>query len=426
MISAVSPSDPSVESPTGIPMPFHVCWLFMTSGRVMQNVDIIDWERIYSHLPLYTMDELTGKALPHWKEEFNHPHLDDWWKRICYQNAFDRIDLPVLHISGWYDDEQVGTPLNFAGMTQQAPTQKTRKSQKLIMGPWPHQINKSTKLGDLDFGPDSLIDLKGYQLSWFDHWLKGVQNGLPQEPPVSIFVMGINKWRQEQEWPLARTQWTNYYLHSHGQANSRFGNGWLSAEKPMAEHTESEAPFDRFVYDPLHPVPFISEMTSAQIGGPDDYSAIERRDDVLVYSTPPLTEDLEVTGPIVMDLYASSNAVDTDFTVKLLDVWPNGFAQRLTDGIVRARFREGMDRQVLMEPGTIYKFAIDCWNTSHVFLRGHQIRIEISSSAFPKYDRNLNTGARLGLTTEAVPAEQTVYHDELHPSAVRLPIIPVT
>ncbi|WP_019123198.1 CocE/NonD family hydrolase [Brevibacillus massiliensis] len=422
MICSVSPSDPFVEWPTGVPTPHHLCWLYMTSGRVMQNVDVVDWESIYWHLPLATMDELTGRRLTAWKEEMEHPYLDDWWKEICYQTRFDQIDLPVLHISGWYDDEQVGTPLNYMGMTQRAASEQARRNQKLLMGPWPHQINASSKLGELDFGPDSVIDLKGYQLRWFDYWLKGVENGIMQEPPVRLFVMGENKWRDEQEWPLARTNWTKYYLHSLGRANSRFGDGWLSPQPPHAAGVE-EAGWDQFLYDPRDPVPFITEATSSQIGGPDDYSVIEQRDDVLVYTTEPLTEDVEVTGPIKMELFASSSATDTDFTVKLLDVWENGFAQRLTDGMVRARFREGLENPSLIEPGNIYRYEVDCWNTSHVFLKGHSIRVEVSSSAFPKYDRNLNTGAPLGQTEKMLVAEQTVYHDPEYPSAILLPVI---
>lgn len=418
MIAAVTPSDPFVEWPTGIPDPHHLCWLYMTSGKVVQNVDVVDWENIYWHLPYVEMAERTGREIPKWREEISHPYLDEWWRQLCYQDKFDQIDLPVLHISGWYDDEQVGTPLNFIGMTQHGATDKARKNQKLLMGPWPHQINRSTKLGNLDFGPDSLIDLNGYQLKWFDYWLKGEQNGIMDESPVDIFVMGINKWRKESHWPLADTQWTKYYLHSDGHANSRFGDGRLSTETPKPNEAD-----DHYRYDPNHPVPFITDMTSSQIGGPDDYSAIERRDDVVVYTTEPLAEDTEVTGPVKMELFASSTAKDTDFTAKLLDVWPSGYAQRLCDGMVRTRFRNGMDSPELIEPGKTYQYEIDCWNTSHVFLKGHRIRLEISSSAFPKYDRNLNTDAPLGQTSEMLIADQTILHDEDHPSAIILPVI---
>ncbi|MCD8510450.1 MAG: CocE/NonD family hydrolase [Bacillus sp. (in: Bacteria)] len=426
MISTVTPSDPFVEWPTGLPTPMHMCWVFMTSGRVMQNIDAVEWEKVYNHLPLATMDEEVGIVSEQWREEVKHTTLDDWWKHICYQDKFDQIDVPALHVSGWYDDEQIGTPLNFMGMTSNGATEHARKNQKMLMGPWPHQINRSTKLGDLDFGADSMIDLLGYQRRWFDYWLKGIDNGVMDEPDVDMFVMGENKWRKESEWPLARTEWTKFYLNSGGKANSRFGDGRLSVTEPGAdgETVATGAAADEYDYDPSNPVPFITDMVSAQIGGPDDYAAVERRDDVLVYTTPPLEEDVEVTGPVKALIYASSSAVDTDFMVKLLDVRPSGFAQRLTDGMVRARFREGMEKQVLMEPGTVYPFEVDCWNTSHVFKKGHRIRVEIASSAFPKYDRNLNTGEELGQTSEMKVAHQTVYHTEEYPSHIVLPVIP--
>lgn len=421
MVVRVTPSDPFVETPTGLPSPMHLCWLHFVSGRVNQLMEAVNWSAVYQHLPLLTMDERAGRRNEHWRADIEHALLDDYWAPLCYQHKFDRVDVPVLHISGWYDDEQIGTPLNYIGMTKHAATPQARAGQRLLMGPWGHVVNKESKIGEVDFGPQSLIDLPTEELRWFDRWLKNStkETAAPEEPPVRIFLMGTNQWRDEHEWPLARTQWTSYYLHSEGRANSRFGNGSLSTTIPGTDE-----PYDSYSYDPARPVPFITEPTSSQIGGPDDYAAIERRDDVLVYVTDPLTEDIEVTGPIRLDLYASSSAPDTDFMAKLVDIWPTGFTQRLCDGMVRARFREGMDRPSLIEPGRIYHYSIDCWNTSQMFKVGHRIGLEISSSAFPKYDRNLNTGAPLGMTTEMTVAEQRIFHDEEHPSAVVLPIIP--
>ncbi len=416
MIPLVTPSDPFVESPTGTSGPMHICWFHMTSGRVEQNADIVNWLPIYEHLPLMMMAEAAGRVSPRWREDLKHTQLDDYWKAICYQDKFDQIDLPVMHISGWYDDEQIGTPLNFAGMTTHGGTEFARKNQKLLMGPWGHATNDKSKLGEVDFGPDAIIDLRAAQLRWFDHWLKDAK--IEPEAPVRIFIMGENKWRDENEWPLARTRWTNYFMHSNGSANSRFGDGALSTELP-----KNEKP-DRYHCDPARPVPFITEPTSAQIGGPDDYAAVERRDDVLVYVTPPLASDTEITGPIRLELYASSSAVDTDFMAKLVDVHPTGFVQRLCDGMVRARFREGMDKPSLIEPGKVYRYSIDLWNTAQVFFKGHRIGLEIASSAFPKYDRNLNTGEDLATGTRMVAAEQMIYHDSAHPSVLVLPVIP--
>jgi putative CocE/NonD family hydrolase len=230
--------------------------------------------------------------------------------------------------------------------------------------------------------------------------------------------MGENRWRDEQEWPLARTEFTSYYLHSGGKANSRFGDGSLSTEPPGDEQP------DHYTYDPARPVPFLTEPVSNQIGGPDDYAAIQRRDDVLVYATEQLQSDLELTGPIRLELYAASSARDTDFMAMLLDVHPSGFAQRLTDSMVRARFRHGMDRPELIEPGSVECYAIELWNTSQVFKAGHRVALQIASSAFPKFDRNLNTGDSLADGTEMQPAEQEVHHDSDHPSRLILPVVP--
>ncbi len=396
-------------------------------------MEAVDWARIYDHLPMLTMDERAGRIIPHWRNSIQHAQLDEFWEPLRYQTKFERIAVPTLHISGWYDDEQVGTPLNYIGMTTRAATPEARASQRLLMGPWGHAVNTISKMGEVDFGPQSLIDLRGEEARWFARWLRtdasdsgtdatvegSAANGASDDAPVRIFVMGANRWRDEREWPLARTQWTSYYLHSDGQANSRFGDGALATDTPPAD-----APTDGYRYDPSRPVPFITEPTSSQIGGPDDYSAIERRDDVLVYTTPPLAADLEVTGPVRVELYAASSAPDTDFMAKLVDVWPNGFTQRLCDGMTRARFRDGMDRPAPIEPGQVYHYTIDCWNTSQVFRAGHRIGLEIASSAFPKYDRNPNTYAPLGQTTELAVADQIIYHDAARPSAIILPVIP--
>jgi putative CocE/NonD family hydrolase len=420
MVSMVCPSDPFVEWPTGVPIPMDVSWHHFTSGHLLQSLDAVTWDKVHHHLPLLTMDEAVGRPLPYWREMFDHTRLDEWWEPLCHQNKFDRVRVPVLHISGWYDDEQVGTPLNFMGMQAHGATDDVRKSQKMIMGPWPHNVaSQPTKLGEVDFGHSAKIDLAATVIRWFDHWLKGIETGFLKEPPVRIFVMGANQWRDEHEWPPARAKMVTYYLHGQGRANSLYGDGSLSTDEPTNE------PRDRYTYDPDRPVPFITEPTFAQIGGPDDYRPVERRDDVLVYTTPPLTEDTEVTGPVRVRLFASSSAADTDFTAKLLDVWPDGFAQRLCDGMVRARFRDGMDKPSPIEPGRVYAYNVDCWNTSQVFKKGHSIRLEIASSAFPKYDRNPNTGGPLGKTTELKPAQQTLFHDREHPSQVTLPVVPV-
>src|ERR1700752_609741 len=418
MIPMVSPSDPFVEWPTGLPLPQTLSWFHFTSGKVAQNMAAVDWNKLYWHLPMNTMDDTMGRPNRNWDEEIEHSKLDSWWERKRYQNKFNRVQVPALGISGWYDDEQIGTPLNFAGMTAKGIDERVRRGQKLLMGPWPRAINSTSKLGQVDFGSSAIIDLNGLWLRWFDYWLKGVDNGIMSEPPVRIFIMGENVWRNENEWPIARTQWTKYFIHSKGRANTLSGDGTLSTSEPANESTDS------YKYDPAKPVPFITDASFAQIGGPDDYREVEQREDVLGYTSEPLIEDLEVCGPIKAKIFAASSARDTDFMAKLLDVWPNGFAQRLTDGMVRARFREGMDKPSLIEPGRVYGYDLDLWNTCQLYKKGHQIRLEVSSSAFPKYDRNLNTGEQLGKSAVIQIAEQKIYHDREHPSYVLLPIVP--
>jgi putative CocE/NonD family hydrolase len=417
MVVLTTPPDPFIETPTGLQSPAYLSLYHFTSGHVLQYLGNVDWDRLYQHLPLYTMDEAMGRRIPYWKAVIDHPGISDWWDPLMYQSKFDKVNVPVMNVSGWYDDEQAGATMNYVGMKARGP-QAVRDAQKLLMGPWPHAVNTSTKLGGIDFGTNAVIDLSGYELRWFDRWLKGVGTGIEKEPPVRIFVMGENRWHDAASWPLPGTEFTKYFLHSGGHANSSSGDGSLSTSLG-----QNEAP-DRYRYDPAHPVPMIMDPTFAQLGGPDDYRPVERREDVLVFTSEPFAATSLVCGPVRIELSASSSAKDTDFTGKLLDVWPDGYAQRLSDGIVRARFRNGGDKANLIEPGRIYSYDIDLWNTCQQFKPGHRVRIEVSSSTFPKYDRNQNTGEALGKTNALLVADQAIYHDLSHPSFVLLPIVP--
>jgi putative CocE/NonD family hydrolase len=418
MIVLVTPPDPFVESPTGLQSPTYLSWYHLLLGHTLHNAAAVDWNALYLHLPLSTMDEAGGFSAPYWQDILNHPGVNSWWEPLIYQNKFNRVNLPILHVSGWYDDEQAGAVMNYTGMTERGATPEARKNQKLLMGPWPHAVNSTRRLGAVDFGPSAQIDLDGYELRWFERWLKGVENGLVAEAPVRIFVMGRNEWQDRPGWPIPGTHFVNFFLSSNGRANSLFGDGRVGPQ------SASPSPADHFRYDPLDPVPFIMESTYAQLGGPDDYRPVERRDDVLVYTSEAIDVPEVICGPIKAHLSAASSATDTDFMMKLIDVWPNGFAQRLTDGMVRARYREGGDRPSLIEPGQIYGFDVDLWNTCQEFGRGHRVRVEVSSSAFPKYDRNQNTGEALGKTSNTKIATQTIYHDLEYPSYVILPMVP--
>jgi putative CocE/NonD family hydrolase len=274
------------------------------------------------------------------------------------------------------------------------------------------------KVGDVDFGPEAEFDEDSVTLDWYDYLFRNVANSFANAKPVKIFVMGTNKWRDEEDWPLARASNTKYFLHSSGKANSLLGDGSLSVVNSRSAQT------DQYTYDPSSPAPTVGGplcCDSEHLGpGPRDQRPVEARSDVLIYSTPPLAQDLEVTGPVQLELFAKSSAVDTDFTAKLVDVGPDGFAQNLTEGIVRARYRNSPEKAEFMNPGQVYKFTVDLWSTSNVFRKGHRVRLEISSSNFPRFDRNPNSGEEAATATKSVPATNIICHDAEHPSALIL------
>lgn len=425
IVPTVACPDPFVDGlingPTGLPSPICVSWYFYTSGRLNQQSHAVEWAKVFDHLPLIDLDDRAGRPMPIWDEIVTNSRLSPYWDEARYQNQLDQVTIPTLNISGWYDDEQISTITNFAGAIADAPHSNPGTDgahHALLMGPWPHNANSGTKVGEIEFGPTAKIDMDAYVLRWFDRWLKGIQNGVESEPPVRYFTMGDNQWRDASTWPIPGTTFTPYYLRSNGDANSREGDGTLSTTPPGTAE-----PADEYTYDPADATPFITDPMFSQVGGPDDYSTIELRDDVLVFTTPTLTSPLEICGPIKATLWASTDAPDTDFMVRVLNVHPNGFSQRLCDGVVRARFREGMDKPSLITPGAVYQYEIDVWTTCQTFLPGHAIRIEVMSASFPQWDRNPNTGADLGMTTQSRPARQTIYHDAARPSHVVLPVV---
>ncbi|WUI01261.1 CocE/NonD family hydrolase [Spirillospora sp. NBC_00431] len=365
--------------------------------------------------PLYPKDE---RVAPYYYDWVKHPSNDAYWKRWSTRERYPQITVPALNYGGWYDIFLNGTVENFAGMRAKGGSQTARDGAKLLIGPWSHG-GSGRRTGVLDFGPDAVVPINEVQLRWFDYWLKGERNGTGTDPAVKIFVMGANKWRTANSWPIPGTQYTKYYLHSNGDANTLTGGGTLSTVRPGKEEA------DRYRYDPENPVPsFGGRFQSSVPGGPQDQRVIEQRRDVLVYSTPALQKDTEVTGPIEVTLYASSSARDTDWTAKLTDVQPDGSSIHIRDGIQRARYRVSEERPSLIRPGKVYKYTIKLWPTSNVFKAGHRIRLEVSSSNFPMFDRNPNTGRTFGTDTSTRVASQTILHDARHPSSITLPIMP--
>jgi uncharacterized protein len=371
------------------------------------------------HLPLKSIDALEiRKYAPGYFLMLDHPSYDAYWQTFDIEARHDQFQVPAYHLTGWYDTLLTGTLRNFAGLRAHAATEQARRYQRLVIGPWTHArpTLQSTKIGDLDFGRDAGLDSRELMIRWFAYWLQGGDAAILKNPPVRIFVMGENRWRDEQEWPLARARSTAYYLGSSGRANTAAGDGTLDP------HSSAGAFADQFVYDPSNPVP-----TGAQGGysrTPSDQRDTEKRRDVLVYSTAPLRGAIEVTGPISVKLWVASSARDTDFTATLVDVFPDGTARALTDGILRARYRESKTQPVLLTPGQPVEITIDVGATSNLFLAGHRIRLDISSSNFPRFDRNPNTGGVFGEDSTPLRANQTIFHDAAHPSRLFLPVVP--
>lgn len=395
--------------------------------RIESSGNAVAWAKTLPLVsyPVLDLEASTASELaPYFRDWLAHPNYDDYWKPWSIEDHYSQIQVPVFSQGAWYDIFLGGTLRNYTRLKKEAGTEAARHGQRLMVFIGGHAGgSENPHVGQVDFGKDAPAHVDEATLRWYDWLLKGQANGFEQEKPVKIFVMGKNAWRDEEDWPLARAKATRYYLHSTGGANSLSGNGSLNTALPGEDRP------DQYVYDPNDPTPTMGgplccgPFPPAGLG-PQDQRGVEARNDVLVFSTPPLSRDTEVTGPILLDLYVSTSAVDTDFTGKLVDVWPNGFAQNLTEGILRLRYRNSQEKPELANPGEVYRINVDLWATSNVFLAGHKLRLEVSSSNFPRFDRNLNTGDDQARGTRMVKAINIIYHDKSRPSAAVLPIVP--
>jgi len=366
----------------------------------------------YASLPLAEFGPLCRQpVLPAFFDRIAQPMDPGPLEPLTIAGKHDQVDVPTFNVGGWYDIFLADTIANFQAM------HALKRPTKLVIGPWSH-LRYQNPIGELNFGFGAQLgfinlqaDFGRLQMRWFDHWLKGIDTGMLAEAPIRLFVMGANVWRDEQAWPLERARDTPFYLRT---------NGELSSDPPGAESP------DKYTYDPANPVPTHGGpllMPPEFPTGPVDQRQIEARPDVLTYTTRPLERDTEVTGPVRVQLWACSSAPDTDFVARLVDVYPDGRAYNLTDGIIRARFRDGQPA-TLLEPGRPYPFEIDLWATSNVFKAGHRIRLQVCSSNFPRWDRNPNTGHRFGQDDKLCVAQQVILHDAEHPSHVVLPLVP--
>lgn len=404
---------------SGVPVLTSALWALYTSGRTGKElISELDWESLVSSRPLKGLLQRFGLQESYHDQHELHETLDDFYQPLWYQGVLEKTNVPCYHVTGWFDDDQKGTLEHFPALAHAHPDPQVRRAQKLLIGPWPHRLSiDSSKLGDFDYGPHSMVPLHKEAIRWFDYWLKGEPNGILDEPRARLFLMGANRWVESDSFPLQDARQKAYLLAADGPANSLLGQGRLA---------EAHGPrlASGFTYNPERPVPTPFWKENFQNGTNEDLRPIQRRDDVLMFTGPPLEQALNVIGPLCARLYASTSARDTDFVARLSDVSPDGYAQRLTAGIFRLRYRGGYEQIALVQPGEVVEIEIDLWATGHQFQPGHRVRLEVTSSAFPTWAPNYNTGGSIWEESTPVIAENTVHHSADYPSCLVLLELP--
>ncbi len=404
------------------------------SGAKMAKVSERKYNQLLRPLPVIDLDRaVLGKENPYWRKWIEHPVNDAYWEQANFLDRLKNVNIPVYHQSGWFDGDGIGSKLNYLAMARHH-----HANQKLVLGPWGHTDESARRLGDRDFGPEAVIDLQRSYLRWFDHWLKGIDNGIDREPLVSLFVMGSNQWLHGNTYPLPQTRFQKWYLASSGHANTSRGDGRLTAEPP----SETAAP-DCYTYDPGDPTPDPngyeepetapgksarkpqSSEEKEKIAEAYHEQVTQQRPDILVYTTAPLEQPLSFAGPISAVLYASSSARDTDWFMRLMEVDAKGKFFPLVEGKIRARYRQTTHEAHFLEPDRVYEYQLDLWQTGITIPKGHRLRVEVASACFPLYSRNLNTGGHNETETHYVKAQQKIYHNQQYPSHVLLPLVSV-
>lgn len=398
------------------------------SGRGMHEIGKKRYGDILRSLPVIDLDKkVLGKENPYWRAWIAHPTLDAYWQPASFLDRLADVRIPVFHQSGWFDGDGIGSKLNYLRMAKHG-----HPHQKLTLGPWGHTDTAERKVGDRDFGPAAIIDLQRDYLRWFDYWLKGVDNGIVDEPLVQIFAMGSNRWLTGNTYPLETTRWDRWYLASGGHANTAGGAGRLQRKPPRG------APSDTYVYDPGDPTPHPDyyeppEREEGSVVAQDELRQAAKdyhrkvtgeRKDILVYQSEPFEQPYTFAGPLSAVLYASSTGRDTDWFVSLMEVDDKGEIFPLVQGKIRARFRRSMETPTPLVPGRVYEYEVDLWQTGITIPAGHRLRVEVASAAFPVFSRNLNTGGHNETETRYVPATQVIHHSARYPSHIRLPAIP--
>ncbi|CAN5499436.1 CocE/NonD family hydrolase [soil metagenome] len=428
MVSTAAAGRWMEEAPfnAGIFTSYWMWWLNLVGGRTMQQgvlakPRIPSWPEIFTHRPLRDADLALGRTNTVWRKWLEHSTFDDYWKSISLRGHFQHIDLPVMHITGWFDGDQWGELFLWNGMIDESPA---AEKQWLVSGPWDHAGTRVPKdsLGGREFGPTAIVDMLTIHLRFFERWLKGVENGQDADPKVRIFAMGENEWRDHEVWPPAGTTATPFFLHSGGRANTIAGDGRVTTSAPAG----SEIPADTYRYDPNDPTPSVPDVSTLPFGDStlDNRWKLDR-EDTLVYTSEPLAEDLEITGHPRAVLFATSDCIDTDWHLSLCDVAPDGRSDVITSAALRAAYREGIDAQPSsIEPHQVYEYHLEFMATSNVWKAGHQLRITIASADFPSSSRNPNTNAPIGHDEISVVAQNSIIHTPEHPSRLLLPVVP--
>jgi putative CocE/NonD family hydrolase len=419
IVSYVSPADDFRDQTryNGVPkLDLMYTWMMGMDGRVNQSRAGWNWGTAMRALPLVTLDERVGRQIPTWRAAMTHDRLDAYWASGQMTGHYGRFDIPSFNVTGWYEGQLRGQTQNYVESVKHS---KRPKDHMLVIGPWLHGVNRNRVIGERDAGPQAIIDLNRIRDEWLDHVMLGAQR--PERDNFLYFLPVKNEWRSAGAFPIPTTKFTPYFLSSDGSANTLNGDGVLSLAPPAAAGT------DQFTYDPANPVPSVTSRTAGARGGlPQgsvDNRKLEERADVLVYTSKPLGEGVEITGPVTATVYLSTDVVDTDVSVKLLDVYPDGRAHNITEGIARAKYRNSYSNPELMKPGQVYKIAVELFPTSNYFESGHRIRIEVSSSDFPNFARNLNL-ANSDTASAMRVARTTIHHSAQYQSSITLPVIP--
>ncbi|GAA1560599.1 CocE/NonD family hydrolase [Kribbella sancticallisti] len=422
MVSTATSGKWFQENPyhNGCLMLVMLAWLNIAGRRVVQDPGLVDnWPEVFRHLPLVSMDERLGRRLETWREWLTHARLDDYWQSQRLDDDFRRIDIPVLHVTGWYDDDQPGSLYFYDAMSSESPR---ADDQHLIIGPWDHGGTRKPRqdFGGVNFGPGALMDMDDVHRAWFDRWLRDLPAAEPDSEKIRLFLTGADTWVATDSWPTSPANWATMYLHSDGQANTLTGDGRLTSQSPVGPEQA-----DSYHYDPADPVPSVLDeefFSPTWSEAPLDRRFQQSRSDVLVFTGDAQPEDLILLGQPRLHLFGSSNSPDTDWFIALHDVSPDAGSMLLAEGRLRARFHASLTEETLLDAGEVYEFVITLGGVGHVVKTGHRLRLSITSSDFPTWDRNPNTGHPLGQSDELRIAVNAVHHSPASPSRIELPI----